>query len=193
MIYTIGVTATRAGLVEKQRDNLWRVLRRIEPRAVRIGDCVGGDADVHALILRMHWTYRDGFRRPRLIAHLPDDDRQRAFLAYDEQVAPKPFRERNKDIAEQSDLTIALPRTNDEELRSGTWATARDAYRADKSVLILWPDGLISDIWSPTECQCGETAGDWPHGVDCWRYDSWLYRTFPARPFSFRYAQQTGE
>lgn len=44
---------------------------------------------------------------------------------------------RNRDIVNEVDVLIAAPRTDKEELRSGTWATVRYARAAGKPVVML--------------------------------------------------------
>jgi len=51
--------------------------------------------------------------------------------------------ERNSDIVADSDLLLATPRFYEEELRSGTWATVRRARKANKPLIIVWPNGKV--------------------------------------------------
>jgi hypothetical protein len=51
--------------------------------------------------------------------------------------------ERNKLIVARCDLLLATPETQQEVLRSGTWATIRAARRNSKSHTIVFPDGAL--------------------------------------------------
>ena len=44
---------------------------------------------------------------------------------------------RNRRIVARCDVLVAAPRTNEEELRSGTWMTVRAAHKAGKPVVML--------------------------------------------------------
>lgn len=198
-IHCVGFTGTRVGMAEAQKTTFCQLILATSPVEFRVGDCIGADANSYDLILRTAWSQR-WWTRPRLIGHPPTDDRQRAFLKYDEEMPPEPFRDRDQHIVRRSDLLIATPRSFMEELRSGTWATARDAYRAGKCVIIIWPSGQIDDVWQPFPndlCpQCGasynELLNDKKHA--CFRRDgalSGLIRSTYS-PFRFQYIKQGG-
>jgi hypothetical protein len=184
----VGFTGTQYGMTERQKEVLWKLLRRIEPMYWRVGDCIGSDKESVDVILRMAWTYRDGWRRPTLIGHPPTDDSKRAFCKYDEEMPPAPYRERDGQIAILSNVVIATPRRPVEELRSGTWATARDAYRAGTGVLIIWPEHGISDIWPDGSCPQCRAWGRLSHS--CFRANNWLHDQFTVLPFTFTHARR---
>ena len=52
---------------------------------------------------------------------------------------PKPYLERNQDIADETGILLACPSGFKEVLRSGTWAT----IRRGKIVAIIFPDGSV--------------------------------------------------
>ena len=54
---------------------------------------------------------------------------------------PKPPLERNCDIVLDGDLLIATPHGYQEEMRSGTWYTIRQARKRGKKIIIVWPNG----------------------------------------------------
>jgi hypothetical protein len=55
----------------------------------------------------------------------------------------KPYLARNRDIVNESDRLITLPK-GPETLRSGTWATVRYAVEAGKPVRIYYPNAVTS-------------------------------------------------
>tara|TARA_R110002020_G_scaffold123630_6_gene280375 strand:+ start:191 stop:601 length:411 start_codon:yes stop_codon:yes gene_type:complete len=54
---------------------------------------------------------------------------------------PKDYLVRNKDIVKSSEVMIAMPPTEFEVLRSGTWATIRYAQKTNTKLYIIKPDG----------------------------------------------------
>lgn len=104
------------------------------------GGCQGGDETMHHII-------DDLFGCPIHI-HQPDNKSKVAFfLGRNITLLPsKPYLERNKDIVKNCDVLIAMPKTMQEELRSGTWMTVRNGVLKRKKVYIVWPDGTSSYI-----------------------------------------------
>lgn len=93
------------------------------------GDCVGGDEEAHEIALAL------GFR---IVVHPPLNRSKRAFCTGAFQVLkPKSYITRNHDIVDVCRLLIAAPKTEEEELRSGTWATVRYARKLGLPVLLL--------------------------------------------------------
>lgn len=99
------------------------------------GDCVGADADFHSIV-EDRWV----------IGHPPVKPNKRAFCNFDEVRRPKDYLVRNKDIVNESDFMIIVPRGFEEELRSGTWSTARYAREKGVHGKIFWPDGDEEDL-----------------------------------------------
>lgn len=52
---------------------------------------------------------------------------------------------RNRDIVNACEWLIACPRTQEEELRSGTWATIRYARKMGRRITIINPDGTLTE------------------------------------------------
>ncbi len=57
---------------------------------------------------------------------------------------PKPPLDRNRDIVDACEVLVACPK-GPEELRSGTWATVRYARKQGKRIVIVWPDGEVTE------------------------------------------------
>lgn len=130
---TFGFTGTQRGMALRQRKAVRQLLYHV--RVLHLGDCIGADAEAYEEATDL------GIRR---IGHPPSDGGRRAFLAYDEERAPKSYIARNKDIAKEGiDGLIAAPKGFVEEQRSGTWATIRAAQRLGRYVMIVLPDGRV--------------------------------------------------
>jgi outer membrane protein insertion porin family len=52
--------------------------------------------------------------------------------------------DRNRAIVDSCDVLIACPK-GPEEQRSGTWATVRYARKQKKRIVIIWPDGEVTE------------------------------------------------
>lgn len=97
------------------------------------GDCVGADAQTHAIARRLGGLW--------IVGHPPDVDVKRAFCDFDVALPPRPYIDRNHDIVDACDFLLATPRGYVEELRSGTWATIRYARKIGTALRIIYPNG----------------------------------------------------
>jgi len=83
----------------------------------------------------------------RIISHPPRNDRYRAFFEADEELPPKGYWERNRDIVTASSVLIALPRSMHPEPAhfSGTWYTIGYCLSRlqPRAVYCIWPDGIV--------------------------------------------------
>lgn len=138
MSFDVAVTGTATGGTPEQLATLCELLWRPSIRTLRHGDCVGVDAQAHELMV-----VRPG-GRSQIIIHPPRNPQRRAFCDdYDLAKPLKEYLERDQDLAMACDMLLAVPSHDKEQLRSGTWATARYAYKAGKLVLIIHCDGNI--------------------------------------------------
>lgn len=128
----VGFTGTQEGMTLLQKVLFEGVLARVCPDEFHHGDCIGADAEAHALVRR-------NAPRCRIVIHPPEDDAKRAFCEGDEVREPKPYLTRNRVIVACSDELVGAPKTAIEELRSGTWSTIRYARAARKHVYLLKP------------------------------------------------------
>lgn len=139
----VGFTGTRRGMTSLQAETFEKLLTEI--RALRSsernllgwpefhhGDCVGSDAGARAVARKCGY---------RIVAHPPIDERLRAFCEADEVREAFEYRVRDRHIVEEVQLMLATPKFMREELRSGTWATIRDARRYFTPVIIVWSNG----------------------------------------------------
>lgn len=105
-------------------------------RKVHSGDCIGADKEFHDIAKSLgHWS----------VGHPPLNFYKRAFCDFDEERRPQEFLVRNKIIVDESDQLIATPKGFVEELRSGTWSTIRYARKNVTSIVIVWPDGRVTE------------------------------------------------
>jgi predicted Rossmann fold nucleotide-binding protein DprA/Smf involved in DNA uptake len=130
----LGFTGTRAGMSYAQKTELARLLDekfRMNLGEFHHGDCLGSDAEAHAIAIEKGW---------RVVIHPPDKSFARAYCtgAVDT-LMPSPFLERNHRIVNLCNVLIATPEYHVEQLRSGTWATIRYARQQQKQIIIINP------------------------------------------------------
>ncbi len=114
----LGFTGTRDGMTDQQKDKLIEVLDAYNISQLHHGDCVGADEFAHNLAKNMGIF---------VVVHPPIDPRLRAFCQGDEIRDTLPYIERNHSIVDETGALFVAPRTKEEQVRSGTWATYRYA------------------------------------------------------------------
>lgn len=62
------------------------------------------------------------------------------------------YLERNHRIVDATQLLLAAPLTNYEQIRSGTWATVRFAVRRKKPGFVIWPSGELTPLARAVAC-----------------------------------------
>jgi len=120
-VTNIGFTGTRHGMTKPQQATLAGLLRDREGE-FHHGDAIGADQEAAQL------AYVYGYR---VVPHRPTGHRSEDYLA------------RNREIVNAVAELYAAPYGDQEELRSGTWATVRYARKAWLPVTIIWPDGTL--------------------------------------------------
>ena len=132
----IGFTGTQDGMTQEQKDNLRLFLISISARELHHGDCIGADAEAHAIAMEMNIP---------VVIHPPSDPKKRAFCEGAAFVHPsKPYKIRNHHIVDETEMQTATPNGKTEHLRSGTWMTVRYARKKHRIIWIFFPDGSIS-------------------------------------------------
>jgi len=137
----VGFTGTQVGMSRAQRVWLEEYLRGAFPSTsppdeFHHGDCVGADVEAHSLVRELTFP-------PLIVIHPPRNASKRAFTFKQRnkggtlQLPSKGYIERNHDIVDATDVLVAAPRTDKEEIRSGTWATVRYALRLGRVVHII--------------------------------------------------------
>ena len=130
----LGFTGTAKGMSARQLREFEVLIRGAHE--LHHGDCVGADEQAHRLTCFVA-------RAVHIVVHPPSDDKARAYCSPGpwqtsmEVVEPKPYIQRNHDIVDAVDLLVAAPYTDEEVLRSGTWATVRYARKVGTGVVIL--------------------------------------------------------
>ncbi len=135
----LGFTGTQIGMIPEQKEMLAKFLRQGDWEVLHHGDCVGADADAHAIALENNLM---------VTVHPPLDPKLRAFCTAGARVGilvARDYLVRNHAIVDACEELVATPKRTREELRSGTWATVRYAVKAGKSVTLIWPDGAVTD------------------------------------------------
>jgi predicted Rossmann fold nucleotide-binding protein DprA/Smf involved in DNA uptake len=130
----IGFTGTQKGMSEYQKRIVSEMLMNLSIKTdleCHHGDCIGADEQFHSIIPM----------GSKIVIHPPDNNSKRAHCnrVFSEIKPEKPYLKRNKDIVSESELLIATPNTKQEQLRSGTWSTIREAKRQNKQVIIVYP------------------------------------------------------
>lgn len=121
-------------MTEAQLESVESLLVDLHVKRLHHGDCIGADAEVHLL----------GRKRGIWIAgHPPTDPSKRAFCEFDLEYEPLPYLERDIKIVETTGFLIAAPRTHEEQVRSGTWFTYRQARKRLRKVFLVTPDGQV--------------------------------------------------
>ena len=100
------------------------------------GDCVGADAIAHGIALELGL---------KVIIHPPTNPKYRAYCNGDNVtiLAEGEYKARNQTIIDNGDVLLALPNTNHEFNRSGTWQAVRQARRRILPIIVCYPDGRV--------------------------------------------------
>jgi hypothetical protein len=127
-----GFTGTQQGMDDIQQATLRELLTSLEIEEVHHGDCVGADAQCHALCEELGID---------VVIHPPDDNSRRAFCHAPRILEPRPYLERNRVIVAAAQMLFAAPKESDEptQMRAGgTWWTVRLARRSNVPVVMMW-------------------------------------------------------
>lgn len=134
---SLGFTGTQIGMTPEQKESVILFLESRAPETVHHGDCIGADAQFHHLAVAC-------LPAVRVVIHPPKISAKRAFCPGGHEMRPKKdYLVRNVDIVEESDELLAIPKDFEEELRSGTWYTVRQARKRGKGIYIIYPDGKV--------------------------------------------------
>jgi hypothetical protein len=119
----VAFTGTRKGMTKNQKKGLRKLLHEIEATEFDHGDCIGADAEADAIASDFGC---------KTVAHPCDIKGMRAHCNSDFIMSPKPPLVRNRLMVDRCIHLVAAPKTKEEELRSGTWATIRYAREQAK-------------------------------------------------------------
>lgn len=133
---SIGFTGTQIGMNSFQKEMVMSIINRYKEHisCVHHGDCIGADSDFNDICYNLKLIIE---------IHPPNITTKRAFcedrcdgIIVNE---PKAYMERNQDIVDLSDVLIATPGEETEQLRSGTWSTVRKARKKGITVVLITP------------------------------------------------------
>lgn len=130
----VGFTGSRQGMTEHQVISFRTLISNLDFDEFHHGDCVGSDVEAHNMILLMKPDVM-------IIIHPPSNNDKRAFCKGHKILDKKEYLARNKDIVNETDILIAIPKTPFMHIRSGTWSTVRYAKSKNKKVIAILPNG----------------------------------------------------
>ena len=131
----IGITGSRGGMTLLQLETFLNVIEEMDIEEVHQGCCNGVDEMA---------TIACKDRNITVIGHPPTNDKELSELAVEKSSAVRKqaeYLERNRNIVDSVDLLIAIPNTDKEQVRSGTWSTVRYARKRSKKIIIIYPNG----------------------------------------------------
>jgi len=126
----VGFTGTQTGMSQHQKEQFVLKLYELGPTEFHHGDCIGADAEAHDIV-------REFFPDVKIHIHPPIYSNKRAFKKGDIIYEKDHYLSRDRRIVEFVEFLIGTPKTNEEELRSGTWATIRHARKTGKKHIVL--------------------------------------------------------
>lgn len=129
----VGFTGTQKGMTLPQAEAVRNLLGELGATRTFHGGCIGADTQFHNLSLQ--------FGIKPIIFPSNIRNTQGDWVGAKEVYSPLPPLQRNRIIVDHSDILLATPKANKEEIRSGTWATIRYARGIRKPVIIIYPEG----------------------------------------------------
>lgn len=133
----VGFTGTQDGMTPAQRQSLRKLMDSMPISEFHHGSCVGADEQAHQLALN----------RCSVHVHPSTIAAKTAPCVGFRMYPPRPPLDRNHDIVDATSTLIGCPRGEDEELRSGTWATVRYARKKKRPIILVLPDGrVVNDV-----------------------------------------------
>jgi len=138
----IGFTGTQIGMSMAQKNELHAFLRKAKMLEGEVefhhGDCIGADDEAHDIAALVGCD---------IIIHPPTNPKKRVFReGFKRRANPLPYLERNKRIVNSTTVLIVAPKSDTEELRSGTWSTYRYAKAMGKTIVLLNRDEPRSNL-----------------------------------------------
>lgn len=130
----VGFTGTRVGMTGKQEETFAKLISSFGATEFRFGCCTGSDEQAFYRVMEIGGI--------RTVAH-PPRNKFSAFepLGADTILPDEEFIKRNHSIVDNTEVLIAISKTKEWELRSGTWATIRYAQKLGRPVHIIYPNG----------------------------------------------------
>jgi hypothetical protein len=135
----VGITGTREGMNERQRQEVRQVLHDLAYEAGRDGivphfhhgDCRG--VDVQAAAMAREFGYV-------IVCHPPKLTEEQGYFGGNIIHPPKGYLERDRAIVDAVDVLLVVPKENEWQPRGGTWYTHDYAVKMDVPVSIFYPN-----------------------------------------------------
>lgn len=140
MTFSIGFTGTQHGMTLDQGRQVLAILK--DSHGIQYfghGGCIGADIQAHKIARSLGISVR---------VWPPINKSKFAWDCMKDADRVEPADEyllRNNKIAFFTDKLIATPRSREEEMRSGTWATVRYARKYRKHIYLILPDGSVRE------------------------------------------------
>lgn len=139
----IGITGTRWGMSDKQKEIAIYIYDKLEGSVLHQGMCEGSDTEMHDMV-------RGEFPKHNIKGHPSIDKSHEIDRKCDNLADPKGHFERNREIVGESEVMLATPHESTEQQRGGTWYTVRYAKKIIKSgkgvckkLYVVKPDGKV--------------------------------------------------
>lgn len=129
----LGFTGTQSGMTDEQHREMCMRIQRDDPTEFHHGCCIGADSEAFEIV--QSWA-----KQAKTVAHPPTNRNKvsvNSIVFSDEKRPDKPYMDRNQGIVDESDHLYATPKTDEEKLRSGTWATVRRARKKGIPITIF--------------------------------------------------------
>jgi hypothetical protein len=136
MTTDLGITGTRFGATQKQKETLLDVFLKLEFEKFHHGKCRGVDCEAGGLIKKFKPDVK-------IVLHPPIKTDDEGEAEGDEIRVRKSHFARNRDIVDECGALIVVPKQSEWQTNGGTWYTHDYALKKGKPVLIIWPDGSI--------------------------------------------------
>ena len=131
----VGFTGSRGGMSLNQALSLKTIFRKMHIDEFHHGKCIDSDAQAHRMALDPAMNIK------KIVVHPPLDKKYEAVIEIQidkvEELEPKPYLERDRDIVDSTGILIATPR-NFDQLHSGTWYTINYAIKKNSPIIILF-------------------------------------------------------
>ena len=126
----IGFTGTREGMTQHQKEQFVLKMFELLPTEFHHGDCKGADAEAHDIV-------REFLPKVKIVVYPPLSFRRRAMKQGDVTMEPEAYIKRDYRIVDSVDFIIGAPKTDTEQIRSGSWTTIRYARKTNKAYTVL--------------------------------------------------------
>jgi hypothetical protein len=126
----IGFTGTREGMSQHQKEQFVLKMFELSPTEFHHGDCEGADAEAHDIV-------REFLPDVKIVVYPPLSFRRRAMKQGDVTMEPESYVKRDYRIVDSTDILIGAPKTDTEQIRSGSWTTIRYARKIGRPNYVI--------------------------------------------------------